>query len=78
MSDTVEFTKAQVGDEAYTYSIYDGDLICGEFGWVTDLEYFDERFGDVRLKRQRWRLVGEDELVLPDPYAIAEDEVSSS
>lgn len=71
---TVPFAKAKVGDRTHIYSDPDGDLIVGEFTWVTDLDFFDERDGEVVLKRQTWLLVDEDELVLPDPFAYDDDE----
>ena len=42
--------------------------------WVTDLDYFDERWGEVRLVRKRWPLIDVDELVLPDPHPVEDDQ----
>lgn len=72
---TVSFSDAKVGDESFVYS--EGDALITEYGWVTELEWFDERDCEIRLKRQRWRLVDEDELVLPDPYPVDDEESSS-
>jgi hypothetical protein len=59
------FVSAKIGDEAYTYR---DDKGLTEFGWVTDLEYFEERDDEIVLTRQRWVLVAEDKVTLPDPY----------
>jgi len=63
----VPFVDAEPGDHA---AVYCGKYVKDntDFGWVTDLEYFDERYGEIRLTRQVWRLVSQDEVVLPDPY----------
>jgi hypothetical protein len=66
----VPFSKAEVGQEAYTY---EGEAM-DEYGWVTDLEYFDDRYGEVKLTRKLWRLVEVEEIVLPDPHPIEDDD----
>lgn len=68
------FRDALIGHKVYTYELADGELIYGEFGWVTDLEYFDDRDGEIVLKRKRWLLLAEDEVILPDPHAADDDE----
>jgi len=69
----VPFVDAQPGDHAVVYGgAYVKDNT--DFGWVTDLEYFDERYGEIRLTRQVWQLVSEDEIVLPDPYPPDDEE----
>jgi hypothetical protein len=56
----VPFSEAIPGMSAYTYRRADGEL-TGDFGWVTDLEWFDDTDEDiVRLRRQRWVLADED------------------
>lgn len=62
------FTDAIVGNKAYTYQQADGGMVCGEYGWVTDLDYFDERDGEIILVRKKWVLLEVDEVVLEDPY----------
>ncbi len=68
--DPVDFAYAKVGDEAYTYE----GKAMDEYAWVTDLEYFDDRWGEVKLTRKLWRLIAVDEIVLPDPHPIEDDE----
>jgi hypothetical protein len=70
----VPFSEAKVGQSSYVYSETDGTLIYGEWSFVTDLDWFEDRDDEVRLKRQHWLLVEEDELVLPDPYRLVEGE----
>lgn len=71
MNDVVMFHEAKVGDLAYTY---EDDAGLTDFAWVTDLEYFEERWGEIRLVRKKWMLIEVDEIVLPDPYPIEEDD----
>lgn len=68
------FGEAKVGETAYVYRMADGDLIYGEFSFVTDLEWWDERDREVKLVRQRWMLVDAEEITLPDPHPLVEDE----
>ena len=68
------FSNALIGHKVYTYELASGEPIYGEFGWVTDLEYFDDRDGEIVLKRKRWLLLSEDEYILPDPLAADDDE----
>ena len=68
----VPFEDAMPGDDAYTYEEQPGPT-AGEFGWVSHLEYFDDRSCDVRLIRKRWKLLEIDEIVLPDPYPPDDD-----
>ena len=56
---TVDFIKAEPGDEAYTYLPDPG----GEYGWVTEPVEFDDLDDPVTVKRQRWRLVDEDTVI---------------
>lgn len=75
MGDIVDFHKAKIGEEALVYSAVDGEDICGgEFSFVTGLEWFDDRDGEIKLKRQRWFLLAEDLVVLPDPHPLEDDE----
>ncbi len=37
-----------------TYKRADGDLICGEFGWVADIEYFDDDDEPTELVEEVW------------------------
>lgn len=52
MSEIVPFIDAQPGDHAYTYR----PDPSGEFGWVTDAEWFDDIDGPVTVTRQCWLL----------------------
>jgi len=69
----VRFVDAKPGDHSF---VYGGEYITDnmDVGWVTDLEYFDERDGEIKLKRQIWQLISEDEIVLPDPFPLEDDE----
>jgi hypothetical protein len=55
------------------YSMADGDLVFGEYEFVTDLVFFDDRDEEVRLIKRTYRLISEEEVVLPDPYPIDDD-----
>jgi hypothetical protein len=68
----VPFCDAKEGDEAYTYEHVDRAMIA-DYGWVTDLEYFEDRWGSLKLTRKRWLLVEVDEIELPDPCPPEED-----
>jgi hypothetical protein len=50
------------------YSMADGSEI-GEFDWVTSLEWFDDRDGEVRLTKSTFKLISRELVVLPDPYS---------
>lgn len=52
------FIEAELGDESYTYK----SDPSGEYGWVTDPEWFDDIDDPTTVTRQRWRLVGQDEV----------------
>ena len=73
----VPFSQAKIGESAYTYKRADGEEI-GDYGWVTDLEWFDDRDGEERLIRQRWLLVAQDEVVLEDPFPPDDDDDDES
>lgn len=65
----VDFTQAIVGEEAYVY--VDTELLSEHY-CVFDLEWFDERDGEIPLRRQRWKLLEDEELILPDPITPGE------
>ncbi len=67
------FTEAQIGDHAYTYERTDGEMI-GDYSWVSDLEWFDERDGIEHLTRKEWVLVAVKEVVLSDPHPLEDDD----
>lgn len=50
------FTDAAVGDQAQTFEFENGDLVYGEYGWVTDFDYFEDHQEGVVL-RKTWVLV---------------------
>lgn len=66
---TVPFKDAKPRDESLVYSAADGEDI-GDVGWVTDLDWFDDSDGPIVLKRQTWRLVKEDVIIVPDVSAL--------
>ena len=70
----VLFGEAKVGQTAYVYREADGSLVFGEFAFVTELDWFDDRSDEVRLVRQRWLLLDAEEYILPDPHALHEGE----
>lgn len=73
----VEFDKAKVGEQAYTYQMADGSQVYGEYSFVTGLEWFDDGDEPVHLIRQRWALIATDTIVYPatpDPGSDDEDE----
>lgn len=57
-----------------TYAMADGSEIWGEYSFVTALVCFDERDDEVRLIKRTYRLVSEEEIVLPDPHPIEDDD----
>ena len=56
------------------YEMADGDMVFGEYQFVTDLDCFDDREEEVRLIKRTYRLISEEEIVLPDPYPIEESD----
>jgi hypothetical protein len=61
-------------DEFTVYEMADGDLVFGEYQFVTDLDFFDDRDEEVKLIKRTYRLIAEEEIVLPDPYPIGSDD----
>lgn len=49
------------GGEMTTYSDPDGDLVMGEFAFVTELEWFENDDDPTPLRRQRWVCVADDD-----------------
>jgi hypothetical protein len=60
-------------DPFIVYSMADGSQVWGEYSFVTDLEFFDDRDREIRLIKRTYALVAEEEVVLPDPYPMDED-----
>ena len=56
------------------YSMADGSLIYGEYQFTTGLEWWDDRDEEVRLIKRTYKLIGEEEIVLPDPFPIEDDD----
>jgi hypothetical protein len=52
----------------------DGSEIWGEYSFITTLDGLDERDDEIRLIKRTYRLVSEEEVVLPDPYPIEDDD----
>lgn len=59
-----------------TYKRADRDLIYGEYGWVTDLDYFDDADDPIELVEEVWERRSTRRIVkLPNAYSCAvEDE----
>ena len=57
-----------------TYAMADGELIWGEFSFTTTLDGFEDRDDEVKLTKRTYRLISEEEVVLPDPYPIEEED----
>lgn len=57
--DVVPFSEATVGEETYTYR----PDPSGEYGWLTDPEWWGDLDDPETVTRQRWRLVSEDTVV---------------
>ena len=55
------------------YAMADGELVFGEYEFVTGTEWWDDRDEEVRLIKRTYRLISEEEITLPDPNPI-EDE----
>jgi hypothetical protein len=47
-----------------TYAMADGEPIWGEYSFVITLDGFEDR--EVRLIKRTYRLIAEEEIVLPD------------
>jgi len=65
----VDFTEALVGESAYVYvdeSRYT-DHYC-----VFQLDYYDDREGEIKLRRQLWQLVEDEPLILPSPWRLVD------
>jgi hypothetical protein len=69
--EVVDFTEAKPGQAAYAY-IDENKL--SEHYCVFQLDWFDEREGEVPLRRQKWLLLDEESYTLPSPYPAEEDE----
>lgn len=61
-------------DPFITYAMADGSAVYDEYSFVTETEWFDDRDDEVRLIKRTYKLISEEEVVLPDPYPIEEDE----
>ena len=70
-----EFGQAEVGNKTYTFQQADGEKVYGEYGWVTDLGYFDDRDDDIDLIRKKWLLLEVEQVTLPSPYSPSLDEL---
>jgi hypothetical protein len=57
-----------------TYEMADGSQVWGEYQFVTGTEWWDDREEEVRLIKRTYRLVSEEEIVLPDPIEEIEDD----
>lgn len=55
------------------YQMADGSGI-GEYEFVTDTEWWDDRDEEVRLIKRTYRLIAEEEIVLPAPFPIDDDD----
>ena len=57
-----------------TYQNADGSQIYGEYSFVTELDWFDDREEEIRLVKRSYIPYAEEEVVLEDPYP-PDDEV---
>jgi len=63
------------GPPFIVYSMADGSLIFGEYEFTTDIDgWWDDREEEVRLMKRTYRLIAEEEVVLPDPFPIEDDD----
>lgn len=46
----------EVGQEWTTYEMADGSLVCGEYAFVTELEFFDDNPEPTELVKAVWVL----------------------
>lgn len=51
----VDMSRATPGDDAWTYR----PDPTGEYGWVSDLAWFDDCMDPITVTAQRWRLIEE-------------------
>lgn len=68
--DVKELTEAKVGDLVDVWEDVEG---LTEFGWVSSLDYFDERDNPVLLRRIRLLVLEAEDIVLP-VTTVEEDE----
>lgn len=51
-----------------TYKLANGDLVGGEYGFVTDDEFFDDIDEPVEVVKQTWRLVSSETVTFKPPW----------
>ena len=49
-----------------TYKRADGEMIADEFGWVADIDYFEDLDEPIKLVREDWRRIKRIEFWHPD------------
>jgi hypothetical protein len=51
-----------------TYEMADGSQVWGEYSFVTELEFFEDRDSEIKLIKKTYRLLTTEEITLPDPF----------
>jgi len=57
-----------------TYRREDGEYICGEYSFVTELEWFEDDDESTELVKETWVLVSSEHLTYPERDLEAEDQ----
>lgn len=47
-----------------TYKRYDGEMVAGEYGWVADIEFFEDDDEPTKVVKEVWTLQSEEVLVV--------------
>jgi hypothetical protein len=64
----VEFDRAKIGDQAQTWKRADGEMIMGDYSFMTGPDGLDDPYYDpVEYVVQTWRLVAEHVVLIPEP-----------
>ena len=56
-----------------TYRREDGELICGEYGFVNEPEYFEMDDEPTNYVKEVWTLTASEVVTIPEPV-VSEDE----
>ena len=57
-----------------TYRLASGDLIYGQYGWVTDSDYFDDVDWPLEVVRETWQRMDSEPVTFEPPGWKADDD----
>jgi len=64
----------KVGDTWTTYCRADGEMIYGDYSFVTELEWFEEDYEPTSLVQQTWQLVETTQITVNESVIDDEDD----